>query len=140
MDASRFDRFTRALITSPARRDILQGFVAAALGLASIPLVGTVRAKKRKKKLILNEFGCVDVGGKCRGRADVCCSGICQGKRPKKGKRDKRRCVAHDTDGCQVGQNACGAGGEHFMPVGCREVLLYDDREWRLLWLRSDMH
>jgi hypothetical protein len=76
--------------------------------VASLP--DGASAKKRKKKIKRNAFGCVNVGGKCRGKNAVCCSGICQGKKPKKGERDKSRCVAHDQTSCQAGQttNACG--------------------------------
>ncbi|MGH2618468.1 MAG: hypothetical protein ACRDJC_24825, partial [Thermomicrobiales bacterium] len=40
--------------------------------------------------------------------------GDLQGKKPKNGKRDKSRCVAHDKGNCQPGQNKC-AGPE----IGC---------------------
>lgn len=61
MDAFRFDRFTRALTTVPSRRLVLQGLVAAVLGLAPGSPLGAVHARKRKKTVKRNEFGCVNV-------------------------------------------------------------------------------
>lgn len=111
MDDSRFDRFTRALTMAPSRRLALQGLAATVLGLAPGSPPSAVHAGKRKTKLQFNRFACVDVGDKCRGRDEVCCSGICQGKKPKKGKKDRSRCVAHDTGGCQAGQQGSFCGG-----------------------------
>ena len=52
------------------------------------------------------------------GRNDThCCSGICEGKKPKKGKKDKSRCAAHHTGGCLPGQDSCNSGSESF-PCG----------------------
>ncbi|MGH2616580.1 MAG: hypothetical protein ACRDJC_15170 [Thermomicrobiales bacterium] len=115
MDASRFNRFTRARTAVPSRRVVLQGLVATVLGLAPAVPPSAVHPKKRKKKLKRNAFGCVDVGGKCRGKDSVCCSGICQGKKPKQGEKDRSRCVAHDTGGCQAGQTDtfCGPSGQN---------------------------
>jgi hypothetical protein len=103
MDAARFDSWTRRRF----------GLAAGGLAAFLIPMAGldTADAKKGKKKLKLNEFGCVNVGGKCRGKDSVCCSGICQGKKPKNGKKDKSRCVAHDTGGCEAGVRDGGCGG-----------------------------
>ena len=79
------------------------------VSLAGLP--DGAAAKKRKKKLKRNEFGCVSVGGKCRGRDKNCCSGICREEKPKKGKKDKSRCVAHDAQGCEAGQIEGFCGG-----------------------------
>jgi hypothetical protein len=109
MDASRFDDVVRSLKNAPSRRRVLAGIAAAALGL-TMPAAGDAgKGKKRKKKVKRNEFGCVNVGGKCRGKDALCCSGICQGKRPKKGKKDKSRCVGHDEGNCQAGFDFCEA-------------------------------
>lgn len=62
---------------------------------------------KRKKKLKRNVYDRVDGDGKCRGKSANCCSGICDGDKPKKGKKDKSRCVAHDAEGCQAGGDPC---------------------------------
>jgi hypothetical protein len=113
MDEIRFDRFARSLADKPSRRGVLRG-LAATMGLAVVHFQSSVEAKtkrKRKKKLILNAFGCVDVGGKCRGKDANCCSGICQGKKPKKGKKDKSTCVAHNVGECQAGQDFCAGNG-----------------------------
>lgn len=108
MDASRFDYLTRSLTDMPSRRGLLRGLSAAALGLAAIRIPDGVGAKKkRKKKVVRNAFGCVDVGGKCRGKDANCCSGICQGKKPKQGKKDTSTCVAHNEGECQAGQDSC---------------------------------
>jgi hypothetical protein len=103
VDATYFDRLTRSLAASSSRRLLLRGL--ALLGLVAVEAPHATLAKKRRKKLNFNEFGCVNVGGKCRGKDAVCCSGICEGKKPKKGKRDRSRCVGHDTGtGCVAGQ------------------------------------
>lgn len=93
----------RALISSAAGAMTLFG-----AGLDR-PNVAARRKKRKQKPLQRNEFGCVPVGKPCRGRDDVCCSGICNGRKPKKGEKDKSRCAAHDSGGCQNGQtgNAC---------------------------------
>ena len=101
----------RAVLGTSSRRLLPDGL--ASLVLASAVLPETATAKKRGKKLKFNAFGCVNVGGKCHGQDAACCSGICQGKKPKKGKRDKRRCVAHDTGDCAPGQGTCKG------PISC---------------------
>jgi hypothetical protein len=104
MDDLTFDRLTRALTQTRSRRTLLHRVVAGiALGVMA-PRDGAAAKKRKKKKLVFNQFGCVNVGGKCRGKDANCCSGICQGKKPKQGKKDKSRCVGHDTGGCQAGQ------------------------------------
>jgi hypothetical protein len=77
---------------------------AAVLGVGVAGALPDLTAAKKKKKLARNEFGCVSVGGKCRGKDANCCSNICDGKKPKKGEKDKSRCVAHDTGECRAGQ------------------------------------
>jgi hypothetical protein len=102
MDTERFDGLTRIVAQGISRRGLV-----AALGVLGIALPGMVEAKrkrKRKKKLKKNAFDCVNVGGKCRGKNANCCSGICEGMQPKKGKKDKSRCVGHDESTCQPGQ------------------------------------
>jgi hypothetical protein len=112
MDGAHFDRLTRSISVDASRRVLLQ-FAAAMLGLAPLLPKASVakKDKKKKKKLRFNEFGCVNVGGKCRGNSDNCCSGICQGKKPKKGKKDKSRCVGHDEGTCLPGQTPTSCGG-----------------------------
>lgn len=102
MDDVHFDHLTRRLV--------LGGF-AAALGLGIPRRPDGTSARKRRRKLNLNEFGCVNVGGKCGGRDSNCCSGLCQGKKPKQGKPDRSRCVAHDEGGCEAGLHPGGCGG-----------------------------
>ena len=108
MDAARFDASTRSLTGRIPRRRVFSGLTAA-LGFSLT--VSSERADaKRRKKLKRSEFGCVNVGGKCRGKDRNCCSGVCTGKKPKRGDKDKSRCVAHDAQGCEAGQieNFCG--------------------------------
>jgi hypothetical protein len=79
--------------------------------------VETERKRRRggkKQKLQRNAFGCVDIGKACRGNGANCCSGICKGKNPKKGKKDTSSCAAHNVLDCQAGQDSCQ--GE---PVPC---------------------
>jgi hypothetical protein len=103
MERTRFDRWTRTVSPVLSRRGL-----ATALGLVATGIPGLSTAKK--KKLKRNSFGCVDVGKACRGKDANCCSGICDGKKPKKGQKDKSRCVAHDEGGCQADQDVCVEG------------------------------
>jgi hypothetical protein len=97
----------------PSRRDVLRGLAATGLGLGMGRLHDLVEAKKKRnrKKPKLNAFGCVDVGGKCRGNSANCCSGICEGKKPKKGKKDKSTCLAHNVLDCPTGLDGCLESG-----------------------------
>lgn len=106
MDAARFDALARTLGDGASRRMVLGG-VLTTLGLGTLPAGETAKAKNRKQKLKRNQFGCVNVGGKCRGKDNNCCSGICNGKKPKKGERDKSKCAGHDAGACQAGQDTC---------------------------------
>jgi hypothetical protein len=119
MEASRFDRLSRSFSAASSRassrRDLLPRLAVTALGLGSLFDLESA-AKKGKKKLVFNQFGCVDVGGKCRGKDKNCCSGICQGKKPKKSKKDKSRCVAHDETTCLPGQMGEVCGGSADVP------------------------
>jgi hypothetical protein len=105
MDASRFDRLTRSLSSGASRRHILAGVVLSAAALHVPTVIGA--RKKRNEKVKRNAFGCVDVGKACRGSDANCCSGICQGKKPKQGKKDTSSCVAHSVGECQADQDAC---------------------------------
>jgi hypothetical protein len=116
MDAAHFDQLLRLMNTGASRRRLLHGFAAALGGsAASVPYVATVG--KRKKKLRRNAFGCVSIGGMCRGKDRVCCSGRCDGKKPGRGEKDRSRCVAHDTGGCRAGQRNQRCGG---VDIQCR--------------------
>lgn len=110
VDTSQFDRWARTLADATTRRGIVHGLAGTALGLAVARLpdreaAGKTRKRQKPKR---NAYGCLDVGKACGGRDRRCCSGICRGKKPKKGERDARRCAAHDVAGCQAGQNVCG--------------------------------
>ena len=117
MDGTRFDGFTRSLAATASRRSIL---AALAVGSVGWGFHAPVSARKRKRnKPNFNAFGCLNVGQRCRGNDNLCCSGRCQGKKPRKGKKDTSRCVGHDAGtllsgegGCQAGQTGvCTAGG-----------------------------
>jgi hypothetical protein len=128
MDGYRFDCIVMTFGLPASRRSALGIF--SALGLAGgpallIPAGVEARKKGKKKKLKLNDFGCVNVGGACRASDALCCSGICEGKKPKKGKKDKSRCVAHNEGGCQADADgcleispACGTGGACYRTTG----------------------
>jgi hypothetical protein len=111
MDDSRFDTLARSLTSSISRRGTLGGALAI-LGLTASRPGESLAKRRRKKKLRRNAFGCVPVGKPCRGKDSVCCSGICEGKKPKKGKRDRSRCADHGADICQAGQRNVNCGGE----------------------------
>lgn len=105
-----FDELIRSLNVS--RRPLLGGGLAVAAGWLSRAHIAARTRKKRGKrsKLKRNAFGCVNVGGKCRGKDAACCSGICDGKKPKKGRKDTSRCGAHNVDDCPAGADSCLAG------------------------------
>jgi hypothetical protein len=110
MDAARFDTLVRSLARHTSRRAVLAGLgggLAALLTLAGLDDAIAKKGKNNKKKPKLNEFGCVNVGGKCRGKDSLCCSGICDGQKPKKGKKDKSKCVAHNVLDCPSGADEC---------------------------------
>jgi hypothetical protein len=96
MDGSNFDELARSLTRS--RRSFLGGGVLAAAGWLGVAGADAKKKRhkrhKRKNKPKFNQFGCVDVGGKCFGKDDNCCSGICDGT----GKTST--CVAHDELDC----------------------------------------
>ena len=102
MDQTSFNVVTRILSHLPTRRAVLRGLAGAGLGFNSLRLSQAVEAKKKHKKRnkrtkhtktqpVLNQYGCLDVGQPCKGDSTRCCSGICAGKKPKKGKPDTRR-------------------------------------------------
>jgi hypothetical protein len=106
METECFDRRTRTISCILTRRTL-----AGAFGLGAFLLSSSAEARKHKhkhkKKVNFNDFGCVDVGRFCQS-ANQCCSGICQGT------KGKKRCQAHDVEGCQAGQTIelCGSGPE----------------------------
>ncbi len=106
MDAAYFDSLVRSL-DHHARRAVLGVLGGGLAALLSRRGIGDVAARKGKKKLKRNAYGCVNVGGKCRGKDAVCCSGVCAGKKPKKGEKDKSRCAARHVLECQAGADSC---------------------------------
>lgn len=116
MDGHRFNDIVLSLTTGAApRRGIIRALAAVSLTGTLSPLFGlaTAYAKKKKrkkqKKVTFNDFGCVNVGNFCKDDGQ-CCSGICEGKKSKKGKNDKSRCVAHNVDNCPAGADSCVEG------------------------------
>jgi hypothetical protein len=107
MDDRHFDIFARPLSGASARRGLVRGLAATMLGFATVRIPGAVAGKKKRKESQPNAFGCLNVGQKCRGNDALCCSGICRGKKPKKGQKDKRTCAAHNTGGCIAEQDSC---------------------------------
>jgi hypothetical protein len=113
MDAHRFDQLTRIATHAASRRGLLNSGVASLAGLIALRGLGSgstaarVRGKTHRGKgngPQPNAFGCDSVGKSCRGKDSKCCSGICQGKKPKRGEPDRTRCVAHDASTCLKGQ------------------------------------
>ena len=136
MDQTRFTAVTRSLTRRPSRRDVLRALSGAGLGWFALvgatcggPEAGASKKRHKKKKKqqrpVVNQFGCLDVGQPCTGNSALCCSGICQGVAPTKGKPDTSRCVAHNTgactaqfDGCQTLVIGCGTAGFCFRTTG----------------------
>lgn len=120
MDGIRFDSLTRSLSAPRSRRSALVALLGGAVALLGTADIAA-KKKTKHKPLVLNEFGCVNVGGACRGNAASCCSGICEGTKPKKGARDTSRCVAHDQSSCLPGQTfpGCSSLSEPLPAVPC---------------------
>jgi hypothetical protein len=124
MKQEHFDTITRSLTSAISRRGfgrtLASGGLGALLRACDAPDIGAKkrkqkhkrRKKQRKQQIVRNAFGCVDVDQRCAGNSLNCCSGICQGTRPKKGKNDTSKCVAHNTGICTVDTNACDLGVE----------------------------
>lgn len=121
MDQIRFNLVTQILTNAPSRRDVLRGLVSAGIGVGSLRLAADTEAgkkskrkkkngKKKPKALVFNQYGCVDVGQACRGDSSNCCSGICEGVVPRKGKQDRSRCAPHNTGVCTPETNSCDVG------------------------------
>lgn len=106
----RFDQLTRAISFLLSRRALAGVLGLHALG---VPALVDARKKKRKKKkkAKFNEFGCVNVGGFCKNDGQ-CCSGICSGK------KDKKKCQAHDERTCQALAVTCEQEIECFTETG----------------------
>lgn len=115
MTETRIDGLARVVASRTGRRHLL------GLGLSSVLGVSgragsearnrrKKRKKARRKSPVLNEFGCVNVGQACRGKDALCCSGICQGKKPKTGEKDRSRCAAHGAGGCSAERGLCAIG------------------------------
>lgn len=104
MDHDRFDQIARTVSSRLSRRAAAGALGLGSLGLAALGPAEVATAKKGKKKVKTNEFGCVDVGKFCK-KSDQCCSGICQGK------KNKKKCKAHNEVTCQNGQREEFCGG-----------------------------
>ena len=118
LDPRRFDNLIRT-IPAVTRRGALAGLAASVLvalavwpGLESAAQKGEKQGRRRKRgRLPRNAFGCVAVGQACRGNDNNCCSNVCLGEKPRKGKKDQSRCVAHDESTCLPGQNPATCSG-----------------------------
>jgi len=112
MDGHHFDELLHALTAS--RRSLFSGGLTVAAGWLGGAAVTARKKRKKKTKLKRNAFGCVDVGQACRGNSGNCCSGLCEGKKPKQGKKDKSRCVDHNAGICGAESDLCTSGVAHF--------------------------
>lgn len=107
MNSARRDVIARSLSVGRSRWAALVVLLGGAAGLSG--LAGDIAGKKatkktRKKPLRVNQFGCVNVGGQCRGNGANCCSGICDGEEAQKGAKDKSTCAAHDEGVASAGR------------------------------------
>jgi hypothetical protein len=102
VDIARFDSLIRTASSLLSRR-ALAGVLA--IGALTLPGLADAKKKRKRKKVKRNAFGCVNVGGFCK-NDNHCCSGICAGR------KDKKRCQAHDQSTCQAGLTSLVCGGE----------------------------
>ncbi|MFT4038224.1 MAG: hypothetical protein QM692_08610 [Thermomicrobiales bacterium] len=128
MEPQPFDQLVRILTASAGRRRVLGLALATPLAplFASVEETEAGRKKQRRKRkkrknkrrIVVNSFGCVDVGQKCFGRNDLCCSGICDGD------PETSVCLAHNVLTCQPSADTCsenvpcGANGVCFGTTG----------------------
>ena len=98
-ETPRFDRLIRAFTAS--RRSLIGGMVLTAMVELGASGDAAKRRRRNTKRPRRNRFGCVDVGGKCFGKSDACCSGICDGT------KSKSRCIAHHEEGCLSDRSSC---------------------------------
>lgn len=118
METHQFDSLSRSISRLLSRRALTATLGMAALGGWS-PTEARRKKKKKKKnrgngggndggnngggngqQVVLNPFGCVDVGNFCQS-GDQCCSGICT----------DAQCQAHDVSTCVTGQQDVVCGG-----------------------------
>jgi hypothetical protein len=109
LDVREFDSFAQWFVHRLNRRTILGWLRGMVLTAGATGLPTEVVAKQRSQPASLNQFGCIDVGQKCRGQCALCCSGVFTGKKPKKGKKDNRTCIAHGAGICTPALNFCVA-------------------------------
>jgi hypothetical protein len=119
MEAQRFDHFSRLLGHATGRRLFVGLSLSPLAGLVARPAKGaeaqkTRKKRKKHKKPQPNAYGCLDVDQSCNGDSSNCCSGVCDGEKPKKGKKDTSRCVAHDAGICQADFDICSTGSPHY--------------------------
>jgi hypothetical protein len=100
MDSDRLDGLTGMISMLLSRRTLARALGFSPLALPTITDTQARKHKHKHKKVKFNAFGCVSVGNFCK-NSDQCCSGICEGK------KDKRKCKAHDQGTCQPGQDSC---------------------------------
>jgi hypothetical protein len=101
MSFDHFDPVARSLMAKPPGRGFLRGPTGFAVGLAALGSNAAAEARnwRRMKTPQRNAFGCLNVGQKCRGKDALGYSGRCGGKKPERGRKVRRTCVAHDTGG-----------------------------------------
>ena len=120
MNQQTFDIVTRTA-ANLSRRDTMFRLASLGLGVGMLwrPAISGARKKRQRKKRTPrarpNAFGCLNVGQPCRGDSSQCCSGICEGTAPKKGKKDRSRCVGHNAAICTGPESdTCSTGVAHY--------------------------
>jgi hypothetical protein len=133
MDSKRFDSLARTVGRRRSRRSAFQALAAAALTAASARVgLSEEPAVAADEVTVERHFGCLNVGQACNGDDGKCCSGRCEGKPARRGKRtkngtrrrdrtDQSKCVAHDEAECTTGQDTCSdASNGVAVPCGFR--------------------
>ena len=119
MDSNRFDSLAVTVGRRRSRRGAIQALGAAALAAASVRLGLSEEPAVAAQVEDERHFGCLNVGQACNGDDSKCCSGRCEGRPGRRGRRrngrrrdrtDRSRCVAHNEDICTAGQDTCATG------------------------------
>jgi hypothetical protein len=120
MDGKRFDSLAKKIGRRRSRRDAFQALATAALAAAATR-IGLGAESAEAQVAVEQRFNCKAVGEKCNGKDSACCSGRCQGKGAKKGRKrkngkrrkdrpDRSKCIAHDQGSCTGTQDTCDTG------------------------------
>jgi hypothetical protein len=109
VEGSYFDHLARSLTGS--RRSLFGGVMVSAASWLGISGANAKKKRRKKnKKPKRTDHVCLAVSQACNGDGTRCCSGICEGEQPKKGRTDASHCVAGGANICDGQADYCTTG------------------------------